>query len=73
MVLWYFLSEGLVRLGNVKCGGRVNVMIMLVGREFNVFGNGRFLRVECCYVGVWFLLIDGFLVVEWFNSWVYIG
>lgn len=48
--MWYCFSDGLVRLGKVKCIGLVNVIIMFVGREINVFGNGRFLRVECCYV-----------------------
>lgn len=66
-------SEGSARLGNVKRGGRVNVMTMLAGREFNVSGNGRFSRAECCHVGARFLPTDGPSVVERLNSRAYIG
>jgi hypothetical protein len=68
-------SEGSARLGALKRGGggTVNVMTMLKGREFNVSGNGRFSKAECCHVGARFLPTDGPSVVERLNSRAYIG
>lgn len=61
------------RLGRVKRGGMVNAMTMLAGREFNVSGNGRFSRAECCHVGERYLPTDGPTVVERLDSRAYIG
>ena len=66
-------SEGSARLGKVKRGGMVNAMTMLAGREFNVSGNGRFSRAECCHIGERYLPTDGPTVVERLNSRAYIG
>ncbi|KAG0626567.1 hypothetical protein M758_2G135300 [Ceratodon purpureus] len=66
-------SEGSARLGKLKRGGMVNAMTMLKGREFNVSGNGRFSRAECCHVGARFLPTDGPTIVERLNSRAYIG
>ncbi|KAG0570671.1 hypothetical protein KC19_6G179300 [Ceratodon purpureus] len=66
-------SEASARLGRVKRGGMVNAMTMLAGREFNVSGNGRFSRAECCHIGERYLPTDGPTVVERLDSRAYIG
>lgn len=66
-------SEGSIRLGHVRRGKRVNVATMLAGREFNVSGNGRFSRAECCHVGARFLPTDGPSCVDRLDSRAYIG
>ncbi|XP_024386773.1 LEC14B protein isoform X2 [Physcomitrium patens] len=66
-------SKGSARLEKVKRGEFVNTMTMLAGREFNVSGNGRFSRAECCHVGARYLPSDGPSIVEDMNSRAYIG
>lgn len=66
-------SEGSARLGKAKKGANVNTLSMLVGREFNVSGNGKFSRAECCHVASRYLPTDGPSVVEQLNSRAYIG
>lgn len=66
-------SVGSARLGKVHRGSMVNVATMLAGREFNVSGNGRFSRAECCHVGERYLPTDGPTIVERLNSRAYIG
>lgn len=66
-------SVGSSRLGKVHRGSMVNVATMLAGREFNVSGNGRFSRAECCHVGERYLPTDGPTIVERLNSRAYIG
>jgi WD repeat-containing protein 23 len=66
-------SEGSARLGKAKKGANVNTLSMLAGREFNVSGNGKFSRAECCHVASRYLPTDGPSVVEQLNSRAYIG
>lgn len=66
-------SERSARLGRVKRGAMVNAATMLFGREFNVSGNGRFSRAECCHMAARYLPTDGPTVVDHLNSRAYIG
>ena len=66
-------SEGSARLGKAKKGANVNTLSMLAGREFNVSGNGKFSRAECCHVASRYLPTDGPSIVEKLNSRAYIG
>lgn len=66
-------SEGSARLGKAKKGATVNTLSMLAGREFNVSGNGKFSRAECCHVASRYLPTDGPSIVEQLDSRAYIG